>query len=162
MILKKYILNSFYAFFFSCLITSASFAQQAKVPNPGNSYVNDFAGLMSRSDLTKITQYCRELEKKTTAQVAVVTVKSTKPDTIQGYSVRLFDKWKIGKQGKDNGILILVAVSDKKAWITTGYGLEGAVPDLIANKIVTKVMVPYFKNNQYSRGIKEGATRTPS
>ncbi len=136
---------------------SPSWAQDKTLPMPKNGYVHDFAGLMNASDSRQITQYAAELDKKTSAQVAVVTVKTTQPDTIQGYSVRLFDKWKIGQKGKDNGILILVAVSDRKAWITTGYGLEGAVPDALANKIVNQVMIPFFKKDQYSQGIKKGA-----
>ena len=90
MILKKYTLSIFYAFCFSYLISSLSFAQEAKIPNRGSSYVNDFAGLITSTDFAKITKYCSELERKTSSQVAVVTVKSTKPETIHSYSVRLF------------------------------------------------------------------------
>ncbi len=142
------------SFFFACSLSSA---QESAIPPHGDSYVSDFAKLLNTSDLSTITRYATELENKTTAQIAVVTVQTTSPDSIQGYSVRLFDKWKIGQKGKDNGVLILVALSDRKAWITTGYGLEGAIPDYTANKIVNAIMIPYFKNNQYSRGIKEGA-----
>jgi uncharacterized protein len=131
-------------------------AQLATIPQP-QGYVNDFAGLLDPSDRQTIQRYAAELEKKTTAQIAVVTVQSTQPETIQRYSVRLFDQWKIGQQGKDNGVLLLVAVSDRKAWITTGYGLEGAIPDLVANRIVTQTMIPLFKQDQYSRGITKGA-----
>ena len=96
------------------------------------------------------------MEQKTTAQVAVVTVKTTRPETIQQFSVRLFDQWKIGQKGKDNGALLVVALEDREAWITTGYGLEGALPDIICSKIVREAMIPYFKNEQYSKGIQEG------
>ncbi|MFH1318854.1 MAG: TPM domain-containing protein, partial [Candidatus Omnitrophota bacterium] len=125
-------------------------------PSRGQAYVNDFAGLLNYSDKLTITKFAAELEKKTTAQVAVVTIKTTNPETIQGFSVRLFDQWKIGQKGKDNGVLILMAVDDRKAWITTGYGVEGAIPDVIANKIVRDVMIPYFKRSQYSQGIAKG------
>ncbi len=157
MIFKKHIIKIVFLLGFSLSLASVTFAQGTKIPNPGNSYVNDFAKLLSSNDQNNIAKLCTELDKKTSAQVAVVTIDSTKPYSIQNYSVQLFDKWKIGKQGKDNGVLILIAASDRKAWITTGYGLEGAIPDLIANKIVTNIMVPYFKNNQYSQGIKKGA-----
>ena len=112
---------------------------------------------MSPTDKTAITRYASELEKKTTAQIAVVTMNSTQPESIQGFSVRLFDKWKIGQQGKDNGVLLLVAVNDRKAWITTGYGLEGAIPDVIANKIVQNAMLPDFRQGKFSAGITKGA-----
>ncbi len=141
---------------FSLLLSSAV-AQEVKIPNRGLGFVSDFAKLLKPNDKLAITKFASELEKKTTAQLAVVTIQSTHPETIQGFSVRLFDQWKIGQKGKDNGALILVAVKDRKAWITTGYGLEGAIPDVIATKIVQANMIPYFKSGQYSQGIKEGS-----
>ena len=138
------------------LFVSTSLAQEVKIPSRGANYVSDFANLLKPADKINITKFASELEKKTSAQIAIVTVDSTQPETIQGFSVRLFDQWKIGQKDKDNGVLILVAVNDRKAWITTGYGLEGAIPDVIAHKIVQGRMIPYFKNGQYSQGIKEG------
>jgi uncharacterized protein len=144
--------------FFSILFSSAIFAGgEVRIPSRGQDYVNDFAGLLKHSDKLTISNFAHELEKKTTAQIAVVTIKTTKPETIQGFSVRLFDQWKIGQEGKDNGILLLMAIDDRKAWITTGYGMEGAIPDVIANKIVQSTMIPYFKRKQYSEGITKGA-----
>ncbi|MCK5450582.1 MAG: TPM domain-containing protein [Candidatus Omnitrophica bacterium] len=143
---------------FCILFSSAILAGAAEsIPARGQDYVSDFAGLLSNSDKITITKFAAELEKKTTAQIAVVTMKTTQPETIQGFSVRLFDQWKIGQKGKDNGVLLLMAVNDRKAWITTGYGLEGAIPDVIANKIVQDVMIPYFKRGQYGEGILKGA-----
>ena len=139
------------------IFVSAASAQEIKIPARGMDYVSDFAGLLNPADKMTISKFARELEEKTSAQVAVVTLKSTQPETIQGFSVRLFDQWKIGQKGRDNGVLILVAVNDRKAWITTGYGLEGAIPDVIANKVVRERMLPYFKNGQYSQGIEAGA-----
>jgi len=152
-----------YVLVFACLLVlfspwDAIFARDAvHIPSRGQDYVNDFAGLLDYSDKLVITKFAAELEKKTTAQIAVVTIKTTKPETIQGFSVRLFDQWKIGQKGKDNGVLLLMAVDDRKAWITTGYGIEGAIPDVIASKIVRGVMTPYFKRGQYSQGVKEGS-----
>ena len=144
--------------FFSVLFSSAIFAgEEAPIPSRGQDYVNDFAGLLKHSDKLAISKFAHELEKRTTAQIAVVTIKTTKPETIQGFSVRLFDQWKIGQKGKDNGVLLLMAIDDRKAWITTGYGMEGAIPDVIANKIVRSTMIPYFKRGQYSEGITKGA-----
>jgi len=139
------------------LFISVCLAQEVKIPSRGKGYVSDFAGLLKPADKTTITKFAIELEKKTSSQIAVVTVQSTQPETIHGFSVRLFDQWKIGQSGEDNGVLILIAVNDRKAWITTGYGLEGAIPDVIAQKIVKERMIPYFKSGQYSQGIKEGS-----
>ncbi len=144
--------------FFCILFPFATFAGDVvSIPSRGQDYVNDFAGLLNYSDKVTIAKFAAELEGKTTAQIAIVTIKTTKPETIQGFSVRLFDQWKIGQKGEDNGVLLLMAVDDRKAWITTGYGVEGAIPDLIANKIVRDVMIPYFKHEQYSEGITKGA-----
>jgi len=153
--ISKYVLV--FAFFW-ILFSSVIFAtEEVSIPSRGQDYVNDFAGLLNYSDKLAITKFAAELERKTTAQIAVVTIKTTKPETIQGFSVRLFDQWKIGQKGKDNGVLLLMAVNDRKAWITTGYGMEGAIPDVIANKIVRDVMIPYFKRGQYSEGVTKGA-----
>jgi len=144
--------------FCSVLFPSAILARDAvRIPSRGQDYVNDFAGLLNSSDKVTITKFAAELERKTTAQIAVVTVRTTQPETIQGFSVRLFDQWKIGQKGKDNGVLLLMAIDDRKAWITTGYGMEGAIPDVIANKIVQGIMIPYFKRGQYPEGIIKGA-----
>ena len=145
------------SFLLFSICVSAALAKEVNIPSRGQGYVSDFAGLLEPSDKTAIIKFASELEKKTTSQIAVVTIQTTQPETIQGFSVRLFDQWKIGQIGKDNGVLILISVNDRKAWITTGYGLEGAIPDVIAYKVVQERMIPYFKNGQYSQGIREGA-----
>lgn len=119
-------------------------------------YINDFANLITAEDAQKLNALAYALEQKTTAQIAVVTLKTTQPYDIQDYSVRLFEKWKIGQAGKDNGLLLLVAIEDKEVWITPGYGLEGAIPDAKAAEVYRKIIVPYFKKAQFSKGILAG------
>jgi uncharacterized protein len=138
-----------------CLNCSVS-AQEASLPSP-RGYINDFANLIEPGELQKLNSLAVALEQKTTAEIAVVTLKTVEPYDVQDYSVRLFDKWKIGKAGLDNGVLILVAVEDRKGWITTGYGLEGAIPDAEASRIYNKIMVPYFKKEEFSKGILAGS-----
>jgi uncharacterized protein len=123
---------------------------------PVTGYIKDTAGLINNSDREVLTNFITALDQKTTAQVAVLTVASTQPEDIAQYSIRVFDQWKIGQKGKDNGVLIVVAVKDRKAWITTGYGLESALPDVICSQIVRQFMVPYFKDGDYSQGIRQG------
>ena len=137
----------------SALCGAASKSDFVAIPERPSGYVTDLAGLITPEQNRAINAYAAELDKKTTAQLAVVTVATTAPETAQGFSVRLFDKWKIGQKGKDNGVLILVAVKDRKAWITTGYGIEGIIPDAVANKIVREIMAPSFKAGRYSEGI---------
>jgi len=119
-------------------------------------YVNDFAGVISSEDASQIDGLAKELEDKTTAQLAVVTIKSTAPETIETYALKLFEKWGIGKKGKDNGVLLLVAVEDRQVRIETGYGLEGAIPDVLSHRIIEENIIPYFKTKDYSKGIFSG------
>ncbi len=120
-------------------------------------YVNDFAGIISPGDASKIESFAKELEDKTTAQLAVVTIKSAKPEVIETYAVKLFQKWGIGRKGRDNGVLLLVASEDRKVRIETGYGLEGAIPDVLADRIIEGTIIPYFKKGEYSKGIFFGS-----
>lgn len=153
----KLLKNSVYViailFFEAVFFSFSAFGETVTIPERPAGYVTDLAGLVSPAASNTISKFAFELEKKTTAQVAVVTVKTTRPEAIQSYSVMLFDKWKIGQKGKDNGVLILVAVEDREAWITTGYGIEGIIPDATANKIVRDLMIPSFREGKYSEGI---------
>jgi uncharacterized protein len=125
----------------------------AAIPPRPQGYVSDYAGVIDPGVRGRIGSFAAELQKRTGAQVAVVTVRTTRPESAHSFSVRLFDAWKIGEEGKDNGALILVAVDDRQAWITTGYGIEGIIPDATANKIVREVMAPLFREGRYSEGI---------
>ena len=139
------------------LFSFSVFGESASLPDRPAGYVTDLADVIDPEAANAINRFALELERKTASQVAVVTLKTTRPETIQGYSVRLFDKWKIGQKGKDNGVLILVAVDDRMAWITTGYGIEGIIPDVVANKIVRDLMVPSFRKGDYSEGVLNSA-----
>ncbi len=143
------------------VLCHTALAGLAAIPNP-TGYVNDFAGLLSDGDRQQTSQILQTLDDKTTAQVSVVTVKTTQPEEIAQFSMRIFDQWKIGKKGKDNGALILVAVNDREAWITTGYDLESYLPDVTCSQIIRQIMVPYFKNQDYSTGIKKGVNAVAS
>ena len=92
-------------------------------------YVNDFAGVLSPATIAQLNDICQQLDTKAQAQVAVVTIKSLDGADIFDYSVQLYQKWGIGQKGKDRGVLILLAVEDRKYYINTGYGLEAILPD---------------------------------
>ncbi|MFH1798716.1 MAG: TPM domain-containing protein [Candidatus Omnitrophota bacterium] len=116
-------------------------------------FVNDYAGILPSDSKNKIEGVLREIEKKTTAEIAVVTVKTTQPFEIEQYAVELFKRWGIGKKGKDNGILVLVAAGDRKMRIEVGYGLEGVVTDLKSKLMIQDLMTPAFKKGDYGLGI---------
>jgi len=120
-------------------------------------YINDYANILSDEVKAKLTSLSAEIENKTTSQLAVLTIDTTYPLDIETYAVKLFEKWGIGRKGKDNGVLILVAVKDRAVRIEVGYALEGAVPDALAKNIIEKSMIPFFKNSNYNAGILQGA-----
>lgn len=119
-------------------------------------YVNDRAGILDAASRGELDGLLRDLERRTTAEVAILTVPSTAPLTIQEYSIAVFDRWKIGKKGKDNGLLFLVAVKDRKLWITTGYGLEAILPDGKVGEIRDSHILPSFRQGRYAEGILRG------
>ena len=135
------------------LISSISLAQTIPAPQ---GWVNDFAGVISAEYKQKLSSLISELEQKTGAEIAVVTLESIAPYTEAQYAQKIFDNWKIGKKGKDNGVLILLAVKERRWRIQTGYGVEGILPDAVCSQIGQNNMVPYFKRGQYSQGLYSG------
>ncbi len=133
-------------------------AQELPDPMVPPRLVNDFSGLLSPQEENTLEQTLRDFHARTSNQVYVVTVEDLKGYDISGYAFRLGEQWGIGQKEKDNGILILLRVSPDqkhgKAFIATGYGLEGAVPDAIANRIVDHEMIPRFKEGKYPEGLR--------
>lgn len=128
------------------------------LPRP-EGWVNDFAGVISGEYNTKLTLLIRELEEKTSTEIAVVTVGSIAPYDEKEYARLLFDNWKPGKKGKDNGVLVLLAIKERRWRIETGYGVEGALPDGLCGDIGRNYMVPYFKTGQYGEGLYLGVVQ---
>ncbi|MDD5312054.1 MAG: TPM domain-containing protein [Dehalococcoidia bacterium] len=119
-------------------------------------FVNDYANLLSMQAKTQLEAQLTQLEKDTTAEVAVVTIKSMDGDYIEDYAVKLFEKWGIGKKEKNNGVLFLVALDDRKMRIEVGYGLEPVITDGRAGRIRDNDVLPRFKQNDYEGGIIAG------
>ncbi|MDJ0364418.1 TPM domain-containing protein [Hymenobacter sp. H14-R3] len=115
--------------------------------------VNDLAGLLQPQEVAALEQKLVAYNDSTSSQIAVVTVPSLDGNDIADYAQKLYEGWGIGQKGKDNGILVLVAAKEHTARIQTGYGLEGAVPDALAKRIISNVLVPAFKQNQYYAGL---------
>ncbi|MDL2122208.1 MAG: TPM domain-containing protein [Deltaproteobacteria bacterium] len=120
---------------------------------PGN-YVVDLADIIDNSSEYKLNQYLQELEQKTTAQLVVLTIKSLEGGSIEDFSITIaHDRWELGQKGKDNGVLLLISLKDKKYRIEVGYGLEGVIPDSLAGTIGRNYLVPFFSRGEYSKGI---------
>jgi uncharacterized protein len=119
-------------------------------------YVVDLAGII-RSDLrTELNGYLLQLEQKTSAQVLVLTIQSLDGQAIEEFAFQTKEKWKLGQKGKDNGVLLAVAVKDRKYRIEVGYGLEGILPDSLVGTIGREYLVPSFRKGDYSAGIYAG------
>lgn len=135
------------------LCVLSSFAAVPEPPSTPPNYVVDLAGIIRDDVEAQLNTYLKELEQKTTAQVVVLTVQSLNGEDIEGFSLRIAEKWKLGQKGKDNGLLITVALQDRKYRFETGYGLEGILPDSLLGSIGRQYFIPYFRKGDYSTGI---------
>lgn len=121
-------------------------------PNPPR-LVNDFAGVLSVEQVSALEKKLVAYDDTTSNQLVVVLVKSLNDYPIEEYSTKLFREWQIGNKEHNNGLLILAAIDDHKLRIETGYGLEGAIPDITANQIITNDIVPAFRRENYYEGL---------
>lgn len=115
--------------------------------------INDFAGVLQPAERQALEQRCRELRERTGAQLAVVIVRSLQGGQIDDFAVRLFQRWGIGQAGQNNGVLLFVALEDRKARIEVGYGLESVLPDVLAGRILREQLFPAFRQQQYAQGL---------
>jgi uncharacterized protein len=132
-----------------------AFAAEPQIPPP-RGFVNDFAGVIDSGTAHRLDALIGELKAKTGAEIAVVTVDSTKPLTPFDYAMKIAESWKPGTKGKDNGVVFLVAVKDRAMFILTGYGVEGALPDGRVGEIRDRIVVPHFRRGDYAGGIRAG------
>ena len=132
------------------LSSALALAEAVKdLPRPTN-YVSDFANVLSPETKQEVNQLCGQVDHQAHAQIAVVTIKTLDGVPIEDFSVQLWDAWKIGQ--KDRGVLILLAVQDRKRWIGTGYGLESILPDSRVGNI-GRQMVPYLRSGDYDDAV---------
>ena len=148
--------SKFICLFFFLLSMTMIWAKEPAYPRYGG-FVNDFAGVLGQEEKTKLETLCQKLEQKTGAEMAIVSVPSAAPLDTKEYAVKLFEKWKIGKKGKDNGLLVLLAMEEKRIEIEVGYGLEGVVNDAKAGEILDKYVIPYFREGKFGEGLYSGA-----
>jgi uncharacterized protein len=145
-------------FFILLLLILVSFAPPisaaVRVPPQPPNYVVDLAGIIDSNAEASLNSYLKELELKTSAQIIVLTITSLDGESIEDFSINLaHDQWKLGQEGKDNGLLLLVSMQDRKYRFEVGYGLEGILPDSLVGSIGRQYLVPYFKKGDFSTGI---------
>lgn len=123
-------------------------------PNPPR-LVNDFAGALTEDQRQALENKVVAYDDSTSTQIAIVTVKTLDGYPIEDYSLGILREWGVGGQ-KNNGIVIVAAIDDRKIWIATGYGMEGSVPDITAKKIIEYDILPAFREGNYYRGFNHG------
>jgi uncharacterized protein len=136
------------------LLSVPAFALQ--VPERPVGRVTDYTATLSRNEIAALEQKLAAFERETTNQIAVLMIPSLAGDSLEDYSIRLAEKWKIGQKGKNNGAILLVVKDDRKLRIEVGYGLEGALPDALAGSIIRHEIAPRFKAGQFYEGIDAG------
>jgi uncharacterized protein len=120
--------------------------------------VNDFAGMFAPGEIEALEQKLVAYNDSTSTQIAIVAERTIKGEDIFDYSFRLAASWGIGQKGKDNGILIFIALEDRDLYIQTGYGVEGFLPDAIAKRIIENIIKPAFREGQYYQGMDEATS----
>lgn len=127
-----------------------------EVPSRPQGYVTDKAALLSSSARTQLNQALRQFEAQTSIQIVVATFPSLEQESLEDFSIRLAEKWKIGNKKNDNGVILLIFKAERLMRIEVGYGLEGALPDVLAGTIIRNDITPYFKQGKYEAGIFKG------
>jgi uncharacterized protein len=145
------------AFAVAFLLFLFSFSASAFEVPALTSRVNDYAGVISTDTKGKLEALLKDYETKTGTQFFVLTVDSIKDaGTIEQYGIAVADKWKAGKKKEDNGLILIVAVKERKVRFEVGYGLEGKIPDVVAFRIIRQKIVPAFRDGDYSLGVASG------
>jgi uncharacterized protein len=134
-----------------------AFADVAVPPLSGR--VVDQTGTLSSDTIASLTQTIKGLELRKGSQIAVLIVPTTSPETIEQYSIRVADAWKIGRKKIDDGALLVVAKNDHKLRVEVGYGLEGSLTDATASRIISEIITPKFRSGDFAGGISDGVGR---
>lgn len=149
--------------FFLLFLSVASFAQKFPAQPSPPRIVNDFANVLSQPEQHQLEEKLVAFDDTSSTQIAVVILSSLE-EYAQGYTIddygdRLAENWGIGQKGKNNGLLVLVAMDERQISIRSGYGLEGAIPDAYAKRIIENDIKPSFKQGRYFEGLNKGTDR---
>ena len=136
-----------------------AWAQQPAIIPALDSPVVDTTATLDSQTRAQLELQAVQLRASKGSQLQILMVPSTAPEDIAQYSQRVFDAWKLGRDGVDDGVLLVVAKDDRRVRIQTGYGLEGAIPDAIASRVIQEYMVPRFRQNDYAGGIVDASAQ---
>ena len=128
----------------------------AQQPVPPVARVTDLTNTLPANTRAALDRKLAAFEARKGSQIAVLVVATTEPESIEQYALRVHEAWKLGRAGIDDGVLMLVALQDRRARLEVGYGLEGAVPDALARRIIAEQFAPKFRDGDYAGGIDAG------
>jgi len=135
------------------LISIKTTAQNKNIPALGGRRVHDEAHILAAQTVSYLEHSLRNFEDSTSNQIAVLVINSLEGESIDQYGIRVADEWKLGTKEKDNGVILIIALSEKKMRIEVGQGLEGVLPDAISNRIIRNEMAPSFRRGDYDTGV---------
>jgi uncharacterized protein len=146
--------------FLLALFLAWAFAAVAEVAVPPlTGRVVDLTGTLAASDVTSLTQRLRDFETRKGSQIAVLIVPTTQPETIEQFSIRVAEAWKVGRKKIDDGAILLIAKNDRHLRIEVGYGLEGSLTDATSRRIIDEDITPKFKSGDFAGGVSAGIDR---
>ena len=151
--------RSYLALCAAILCAAPAHAQSLQPVPPLERRVTDLTGTLEPAARQRLEDRLAQFEQQKGSQVAVLLVPTTAPETIEEFGIRVAEQWKLGRKGVDDGVLLLVAIEDRALRIEVGYGLEGVLPDVIAKRIVSDVITPYFRQGDYAGGLEAGVAR---
>lgn len=114
-------------------------------------------GIFSSVFQEKMESILADHERQFTNQIAILAIRSLEGENLEEYSIKVAEEWKLGEKGKDNGVLILLSLDDRKVRIEVGYGLEGTLTDIYCNRVIKNTMIPFFKDGNYEEGLEKGS-----
>jgi len=148
-------MRALYLLLLSSCLCFAAFGGDSDFPNPPNPprLINDFAGMLNQTEIAELERKVDSFNDSTSIQICVVIISNLGEYDISDYAFQLGQKWGIGDKKKDSGVLILISKENHKAFIATGYGMEGVLPDSRCNRIIQADLIPQFKRSNYFNGI---------
>lgn len=139
------------------IVAMSASGQQVRVIEPTGQWVTDRGDFLAVAEELDLARRLAGFADTTSTQIIIVTLKDLGGAPVSDYAFELGRKWQVGQADKDNGVVILLSRQESKVFIATGYGIEGAIPDAIAGRIVRNVMIPRFKQGQFFDGLRAGA-----
>ncbi|QIL21801.1 TPM domain-containing protein [Thermomonas sp. HDW16] len=156
--MRRFATRALLALLLLCLSFATAAQQLAAIPT-FSSPVVDTTGTLDATAKQLLEQQAQALQQRKGSQLQVLVIPSTAPETIEQYAVRAFESFKLGRKGVDDGLLLVVAKDDRKVRIEVGYGLEGAIPDITAGRVIQEYMVPKFRQGDYAGGILDATAQ---